>query len=59
MVYGLYPKGIDDAKDLIQASSKKHAVAYFAKRNDMTRKNLEILYEVKKLPCPATRFHKA
>jgi hypothetical protein len=58
MVYGLYPRGIEEAKDMIQASSRKNAVSYFAQRNDMSTKNLKILYEVKKLACPATRFGK-
>tara|TARA_Y100000034_G_scaffold126638_1_gene178154 strand:+ start:865 stop:1035 length:171 start_codon:yes stop_codon:yes gene_type:complete len=52
MVYGLYPKGIEEAKDITQASSRKNAVAYFAQRNDMSKKNLLILYEVKKVRCP-------
>jgi len=56
MVYGLYPKGIEDAKDMIQAASRKHAITYFAKRNDMTIKNLTILYEIKVLPCPTNRL---
>lgn len=59
MVYGLYPKGIEEAKDITQASSRKNAVTYFAKRNDMTRQNLQILYEVKKLSCPGIRAHNA
>ena len=58
MIYGLYPKGIEEAKDITQADSRINAVSYFAKRNDMSRTNLKILYEVKKVACPATRFDK-
>jgi hypothetical protein len=60
MVYGLYPKNIRDAKDIIQATSAKHAIAYFAKRNDMSKKILLVLYEVKlyevkRLNCPGLK----
>lgn len=57
MLYGLYPKGIDEAKTLVQAESRKNAINYFAKLTDMPQESLTTLYEVKPVDTVGKRYN--